>query len=52
MDLTHMNSFTLEFTDKTGNNALSLKEFIMVLFVDTLVPVPIPKKADGHVSLH
>jgi len=51
LDNTHVDSITLEFTDKDGNHLRSLKEFVLVLVIDTIVPTPIPKNEDGHVSL-
>ena len=48
----HLDSITLEFTDKQGNYILSLTDFVVVLVLDQFIPTPLPSKQDdGHVSL-
>ena len=46
-----MDSITLEFTNKDGNYLWSLKEFILVLVIDSIVPVPKPTNEAKRVSL-
>ena len=51
IQIEHIDGLTLEFTDKQGNYVLSLEDYILVLVLDQILPTPIPKEEDGHVSL-